>query len=495
MNGSVVRCVSDNYWKLRVPKHLAELPRLKGLIQDIMAEPCLKLDLLPSQSLASKILERANLVIRGLASSSYFKIGLTSNPVHRWSNDGYGYLHSSNPSWNEMRIVGILASGEAAGFLEAALIDRWQRDNRCTNSASGGEGISTQEGYLSPTPGPPRRRAAETAKQEEASPKTPKQTLLKLKPMDPDEGDDKDDQADKPKPKRAKKSSDAQKKENADAEKKKKEKNPNDTDAEKKEKKPDDADAEKKEKKPDDAVAEKKEKKPDDAEKKKEKKPDDADAEKKEKKHHDADEKKEKKPDDCHKKKEKKPDDADAEHDEKMPDDADKSKEAAGDIKWNPELGKACWQKKEGVIISSVPFVDKDDEVKVSFGGLLWSVPHLVPSDLDSSMPPKNPMQTQTKVKAVPKAKQLKPVDDYIYPIIRCKYCTQGSKNPLIKIEVREDRHNLRSKWVQKLQLVVKDNLSVQKAMHIAKSFADSYVYMNLNPGFWDDCVHVAQMF
>lgn len=124
----------------------AELPRLKGLIQDIMAEPCLKLDLLPSQTLASKILERANLVIRGLASNSCFKIGLTSNPVHRWSNDGYGYLHSSNPSWNEMRIVALLASGEAAGFLEAALIDRWQRDHRCQNSATGGEGISTQEG-------------------------------------------------------------------------------------------------------------------------------------------------------------------------------------------------------------------------------------------------------------------------------------------------------------------------------------------------------------
>lgn len=145
-NGSTVRFVSDNYWKLRVPKHLAELPRLKGLIQDIMAEPCLKLDLLPSQTLASKILERANLVIRGLASNSCFKIGLTSNPVHRWSNDGYGYLHSSNPSWHEMRIVALLASGEAAGFLEAALIDRWQRDHRCQNSATGGEGISTQEG-------------------------------------------------------------------------------------------------------------------------------------------------------------------------------------------------------------------------------------------------------------------------------------------------------------------------------------------------------------
>eukprot|EP00439_Symbiodinium_sp_Y106_P006145 s11247_g1.t1 len=58
--GDVARYVSDNYWKLRVPKHLAELPRTKGVIQDIMAEPALKLDLLPSQTLASKILERAH---------------------------------------------------------------------------------------------------------------------------------------------------------------------------------------------------------------------------------------------------------------------------------------------------------------------------------------------------------------------------------------------------------------------------------------------------
>ena len=190
--------------------------------------------------------------------------------------------------------------------------------------------------------------------------------------------------------------------------------------------------------------------------------------------------KKDKKSDDAEKE-EKKSDDAEKE--EKKPDDAEEPKKAAGDIKWNPELGKACWQKKEGVIISSTPFVDKDDEVKVSFGGLLWSVPHLVPSDLDPSMPPKNLPQKQPKAKADPKAKQLKPVDDYVYPIIRCKYCTQGSKNPLIKIEVRQDRHNLQSKWVQKLQLVVKADLSAQKAMHIAKSFADSYVYMNLNPG------------
>ena len=144
--GDVARYVSDNYWKLRVPKHLAELPRTKGVIQDIMAEPALKLDLLPSQTLASKILERAHVVIRGLPDNCCFKIGLTSNPAHRWCNRDYGYQHTKKPCWTSMRIVGFLASGEAAGFLEAALIDRWQLDARCLNSASGGEGLSCQEG-------------------------------------------------------------------------------------------------------------------------------------------------------------------------------------------------------------------------------------------------------------------------------------------------------------------------------------------------------------
>ena len=140
-NASAVRFVSDNYWKLRVPKHLAELPRLKGLIQDIMADPSLKLDLLPSQSLASHILERANQVIRALSASANFKIGLTSNPVHRWHNTGYGYVHSSNPCFTEMRILGILASTEGAAFMEASLIDKWQSHHRCLNKATGGEGV------------------------------------------------------------------------------------------------------------------------------------------------------------------------------------------------------------------------------------------------------------------------------------------------------------------------------------------------------------------
>ena len=267
----------------------------------------------------------------------------------------------------------------------------------------------------------------------------------------PDQGDtekpDNDDTAEEPrKAKQAKKSDEAEKK---------KEKKSDEAEKKKKEKKSDEA--EKKEKKQSDEAEKKEKKKSDEAEKKEKKKSDEAEKKKKEKKSDEA-EKKDKKSDES------------------------KKATATGDIKWNPELEKACWQKSEGVIISSTPFVDKDGEVKVLFGGLLWNVPHLVPSDLDPSMPA-NPPQQQMKAKAVPKAKQLKPVDDYVYPIIRCKYCTQGTKNPLIKIEVREDRHNLQSKWVQKLQLVIKDNLSVRKAMNVAKSFADSFVYMNLNPG------------
>ncbi|CAE7360270.1 cpt [Symbiodinium microadriaticum] len=301
-SGSVVKYVSDNYWKLQVPKHLAELPRMKGVIQDIMAQPALKLDLLPSQTLASKILERAHIVIRGLPDNCCFKIGLTSNPAHRWCNKEYGYQHTSKPCWASMRIVGVLASGEAAGFLEAALIDRWQRDAR----------------YLSPSP-------------------AKKSKLEKKAPFCADEQSD--------------------------------------------EKAPD---KQSDEKAPDKQSLGSKEKVP-------------------------------------HK-----------QSDEKVPDKQSKEKVP----------------KKQ----SKQKAPDKSDE--------------------------KAPDKQSTQ-KAATKQSDDK---DYVFPIIRCKYCTQGAKSPLIKIEAREDRHDTSSKWLQKLQVVIKDDLSVRKAMHIARTFADCYVYMNLNP-------------
>ena len=111
-----------------------------------MAEPAIKLDIVPSHALASRILENANSIIKGLSPQSYFKIGQTTNPVHRWCEAEYGYKQSSNVRWLEMRVVGILAHGEAAGFLEAALISQWYSEPRCLNEAHGGEAVSKQEG-------------------------------------------------------------------------------------------------------------------------------------------------------------------------------------------------------------------------------------------------------------------------------------------------------------------------------------------------------------
>ena len=181
-----------------------------------------------------------------------------------------------------------------------------------------------------------------------------------------------------------------------------------DADAEKTEdaKTPDDAEKPDDVKKPDDAEP-KAEKKKNETEKKKNKKEADEtdeknkkDADETEKKKKDADETDEKNKKEADETNEKKEADETSEQNKKDADETDEqNKKATGDIKWNPELGKACWQKEEGVIISPTPFVDKDDEVRVSFGGLLWSVPHLVPSDLDPSMPA-NPPQQKVKAKA-----------------------------------------------------------------------------------------------
>ena len=115
-------------------------------MREIMAEPGVRLSFMPSNVLASKVLEHAHLVIRGLPSQSQFKIGQTVDPAHRWNNPQYGYKASRYPSWNVMKVLGVLVHGETAGFLEAALISAWSSHPACLNDAGGGEAVSKQEG-------------------------------------------------------------------------------------------------------------------------------------------------------------------------------------------------------------------------------------------------------------------------------------------------------------------------------------------------------------
>lgn len=74
-----------------------------------------------------------------------FKIGVTKDPLHRWSNVEYGYKyeksHSRKPLYDRMVVLIEVDSSQAAGFAEAALIAEFYGDSGCMNKALGGEGI------------------------------------------------------------------------------------------------------------------------------------------------------------------------------------------------------------------------------------------------------------------------------------------------------------------------------------------------------------------
>ena len=66
-----------------------------------------------------------------------------------------------------------------------------------------------------------------------------------------------------------------------------------------------------------------------------------------------------------------------------------------------------------------------------------------------------------------------------------CSTRPRGSKSPIVKLELREDRFRPTSSWVQRLQVVIRDDggLSMQQGFNVLKTFALCYFEMNLNPG------------
>ncbi|CAE7212823.1 unnamed protein product [Symbiodinium sp. CCMP2592] len=81
--------------------------------------------------------------------------------------------------------------------------------------------------------------------------------------------------------------------------------------------------------------------------------------------------------------------------------------------------------------------------------------------------------------------KKTKPIQDMDLGVVRVRYTTQGSKNPIVKLEVREDRFRPTSPWVQRLQVVIRNDggFTVQQGFNVLKTFALCYFQMNLNPG------------
>ena len=163
------------------------------------------------------------------------------------------------------------------------------------------------------------------------------------------------------------------------------------------------------------------------------------------------------------------------------------------DVWWSDELQRGCRNLKTGILVSGECY-NFADNVYVKFeDGFEWRVPHLVPYDLVKKekggvpLPSINALRNppeQAKPKRVPKAKNKidKPVPDYDLDIIKCRYTTQGKHPPLVKVEVREDRNDATSKWRQKMQIIIKDEVTPKVAMNVAKTFADCFLHMNLVP-------------
>ncbi|CAE7878793.1 unnamed protein product, partial [Symbiodinium necroappetens] len=70
------------------------------------------------------------------------------------------------------------------------------------------------------------------------------------------------------------------------------------------------------------------------------------------------------------------------------------------------------------------------------------------------------------------KDKKMKPVADMDLGVVRVRYTTQGTKSPIVKLEVREDRFRPTSAWVQRLQVVIRGDggFTAQQGFNILKT-------------------------
>ena len=88
----------------------------------------------------SAILDHCELCIQALSSKypAVFKIGITRDPVTRWQK---GYGQDTVHKWSTIKVLAVLADAVSVGFVEAALIRRFQTTPGNMNIRRGGEGV------------------------------------------------------------------------------------------------------------------------------------------------------------------------------------------------------------------------------------------------------------------------------------------------------------------------------------------------------------------
>ena len=144
---------SSNAWKWKVQRvnpRLLELPTLHVIMEQLNTSPGPCFDLKLGQGkLASTVLQHCICVVGSIAGQGIkFKVGITSNPFHRWHNESYGYIHQK--IYTHMSLIAIVSTMEAAAYIEAAVLREYGTHCCCQNDAPGGEGCKgdVQPGFV-----------------------------------------------------------------------------------------------------------------------------------------------------------------------------------------------------------------------------------------------------------------------------------------------------------------------------------------------------------
>ena len=139
---SVLRCLQELQGETFVrPTKKPEDPKCKrrnlglkplkippALAAECEALGCIAFRLPPSNAEAGHVLRHATGVLESLFRQQdplIFKIGVTHDPVWRWSNHLYGYCRDVD-SWKGMIVFYLSTESAGPGMLEASLIDKYR---------------------------------------------------------------------------------------------------------------------------------------------------------------------------------------------------------------------------------------------------------------------------------------------------------------------------------------------------------------------------------
>ena len=140
-------------WVMSLRDDLIGLPRiweelLPQLCDSNNADGRIVFELCQS-SKASAVLEHAEQSVQKLFAKhpAVYKVGISSNPVQRWTHSVYGYARDRYERWQGMKVLAACDTSFSAGLVESFLINKFRGQPGCRNDRPGGE-------TPAPNPGP-----------------------------------------------------------------------------------------------------------------------------------------------------------------------------------------------------------------------------------------------------------------------------------------------------------------------------------------------------